>query len=58
MKGIVSRIKALEAVQKKVDDVAIVDDYLALIELSIAGEVIFEIPDFREFRLSQIESRC
>ena len=55
MTGIVNRIKALEAVQKKIDDVAIVDKYLALIELSIAGDEIFEIPDFHEFRQMQLD---
>ena len=50
MKHITNRIKRLEAVQKKFDDVATVEEYLALIELSITGDVIFEIPDFMEFK--------
>ena len=55
VKNIIHRIKILEASQKKGDDVKIVEAYLRLIELSIAGDPILETPDFAEFRQMQIK---
>ena len=53
--SIVNRLKKLELVNLRVNEIAIVDGYLRLIELSIAGDEIFEIPDFTEYRQMQVK---
>ena len=55
--AITNRLKKLELVKGQVNEIAIVDKFLALIELSIEHDPILEIPDFQEFRLSHISGK-